>query len=127
MASFTEALDYQPETRMFWNELAKGRFLLRYCRACERPHWYPRGTCPHCASFDTEWREASGRGRIYSYSISRTVDPQYVVAYVTLAEGPTMMTNIVDSDFDRIAIGTEVQLTGGHMVEDTVLPVFRLA
>jgi uncharacterized OB-fold protein len=126
MASLTEALDHQPETRAFWTELAQGRFLLRHCRACGRAHWYPRAVCPHCTSADTEWREASGRGSIYSFSISRTVQPQYAIAYVTLAEGPTMMTNIVDSDFDRIAIGAAVELAPGHSVEGAVLPVFTL-
>lgn len=127
MTGFAEAVAHQPETREFWSELAKGRFLIRHCRACARAHWYPRAICPHCASPDTEWREASGRGRIYSYSISRTVEPQYAIAYVTLAEGPTMMTNVVDSDFNRLAIGAAVELAGGHQVEGFALPVFRLA
>lgn len=127
MASLTEALGHQPEMREFWSELANGRFLVRHCRVCNRAHWYPRAICPHCASAETEWREASGRGRIYSYSISRTVEPQYAIAYVTLAEGPTLMTNIVDADFDRIAIGIDVQLAGGHEVEGIALPVFRPA
>ena len=49
----------------------------------------------------------------------------YAIAYVTLDEGVTLMTNIVECDFDRIAIGQEVEVTfrtteGGH-----ALPVFR--
>lgn len=127
MASLTEALDHQPETRAFWDALAQGRFLLRHCRTCERAHWYPRAVCPHCAGTETEWREASGKGRIYSYSISRTVQPQYAIAYVTLAEGPTMMTNIVDGDLERIAIDAVVELAPGHSAEGTTLPVFRLS
>lgn len=127
MASLTEALDHQPETRPFWDALAQGHFLLRHCRTCERAHWYPRAICPHCAGTNTEWREASGKGRIYSYSISRTVQPQYAIAYVTLAEGPTMMTNIVDGDLERIAVDAAVELAPGHSVEGTTLPVFRLS
>ena len=34
----------------------------------------------------------------------------YAIAYVTLAEGPTMMTNIVDCDLDKIRIGQPVRL-----------------
>lgn len=127
MTRFAEALDHQPETREFWSELANGRFILKHCRACDRAHWYPRTICPHCASPDTEWRRASGRGRIYSWSVSRTVEPPYAIAYVTLAEGPTMMTNIVETGFERIAIGAAVELVGGHEVDGIALPVFRLA
>lgn len=128
MSVLREALDHQPETRAFWSELAEGRFTLRHCRACERAHWYPRAICPHCASLETEWRPASGQGTIYSYSIARTAAEPFAIAYVTLAEGPTMMTNIVGSDFAEIAIGKSVEIAFGHQVEDGItLPVFRLA
>ncbi|CAD5253617.1 conserved hypothetical protein [Bosea sp. 62] len=127
MSVLREALDHQPETRAFWSELAEGRFKLRHCRACERAHWYPRAICPYCASPETEWRAASGRGTIYSYSIARTAAEPFAIAYVTLAEGPTMMTNIVGSDFGEIAIGRPVEIAFGHEAEDGItLPVFRL-
>jgi uncharacterized OB-fold protein len=34
----------------------------------------------------------------------------YAIAYVTLAEGVTMMTNIVDCDLDGIRIGQAVKV-----------------
>jgi uncharacterized OB-fold protein len=34
----------------------------------------------------------------------------YAIAYVTLAEGPKMMTNIVDTDLDAIKVGQKVKL-----------------
>ena len=37
-------------------------------------------------------------------------DPPYCIAYVELAEGPRMMTNIVDCDFGSLKIGQEVKL-----------------
>lgn len=128
MSALREAIDHQPETKPFWSELAEGRFTLRHCRACERAHWYPRAICPHCASPETEWRPASGQGTIYSYSIARTAAQPFAIAYVALAEGPTMMTNIVGSDFAEVAIGKSVEIVFGHQAEDGVtLPVFRLA
>lgn len=126
MATLSEAIDHQPETRAFWAALAEGRFFLRWCRQCERAHWYPRAICPHCASTDTEWREGSGNGHIYSYSISRTASPPYAIAYVRLAEGPTMMTNIVDADFEEIAIGKPVSLVIRKGGEGIPLPLFKL-
>ena len=35
----------------------------------------------------------------------------YALAYVTLDEGPTMITNIVDCDLDTIQIGQKVKVT----------------
>jgi uncharacterized OB-fold protein len=54
--------------------------------------------------------QASGRGVVYSYSVMRRVPVPYALAYVTLDEGVTMMTNIVDCDLDAIRIGQRVRL-----------------
>jgi uncharacterized OB-fold protein len=48
----------------------------------------------------------------------------YAIAYVTLAEGPTMMTNIVDCDFDRLRVGQAVKLTFRDSEGGPPLPVF---
>ena len=55
-------------------------------------------------------QQASGNATIYTYSVMRRTPIPYAIAYVTLAEGPTMMTNIVDCDLDRIRIGQAVRL-----------------
>ena len=89
----------------FWDAAREGRFVVPVCSACGRAHWYPRAICPFCASDKIEWREASGRGTIYTFSVMRRVKEPYAIAHVTLAEGPTMLTNIVDCDFDGCASG----------------------
>ena len=98
-----------PESEPFFAAAAEGRFLLRRCTACARPHWYPRAVCPFCFGA-TAWEEASGRGTLYSFSVMRRVSPQYAIAYVTLAEGPAMMTNLVGCDFGALRIGQAVRL-----------------
>jgi hypothetical protein len=99
-----------PETRPFWDAAARGELLLKRCQACGDPHWYPRAICPFCGSDRTEWVPASGRGTIYSYSVFRRAPVPYAIAYVTLAEGVSMMTNIVDCDLDGIRIGQPVRV-----------------
>ena len=99
-----------PETAAFWQAAETGKLLLKRCRACGQPHWYPRARCPFCFSADTEWQEAQGTGTIYSYSIMRRAAVPYAIAYVTLAEGVTMLTNIVGCDFDRLHIGQKVRV-----------------
>jgi uncharacterized OB-fold protein len=99
-----------PETQRFWDAAAQGTLLVKRCTACSEAHHYPRALCPFCGSDRTEWTEASGRGTIYSYSVFRRAPIPYAIAYVTLAEGPTMMTNIVDCDLDAIRIGQAVRV-----------------
>ena len=47
---------------------------------------------------------------IYSFSVMRRTAPPYAIGYVTLDEGPTMMTNLVECDFDALRIGQLVRL-----------------
>jgi uncharacterized OB-fold protein len=98
------------ETQPFWDAAAQGKLLYKKCAACGEPHFYPRNHCPFCFSDRTEWQEASGRGTVYTYSVMRRASVPYCIAYVTLAEGPTMMTNIVDCDLDKVQIGQPVRL-----------------
>jgi len=114
-----------PETAAFWEAAAKGTFLLRWCNDCGRTHWYPRAVCPHCMSANTEWREASGRGTIYTYSVTRRADPPYAIAYVTLEEGPKMITNIVDCDLDALAVGQAVELVFKPSTGGQAVPMFK--
>ena len=113
-----------PETEAFWEATKEGRFLLRYCGDCGKTHWYPRAICPHCFSDNSEWREASGRGVIYTYSVTRRTDPQYVIAYVTLEEGPTMISNIVDSSYDDLSVGQAVKVTFKQSEGGFAVPMF---
>src|SRR6185503_5257015 len=98
------------ETKPFWDAAADGKLLVKRCEACGERHYYPRAICPFCGSDRTAWLEASGRGTIYSYSVFRRVPVPYAIAYVTLEEGPTVMTNIVDGDLDAIRIGQRVRV-----------------
>src|SRR5260221_10212645 len=99
-----------PDTQAFWDAAAAGKLLLKRCLVCGEPHHYPRALCPFCGSDRTEWRDASGRGTVYSYSVMRRVPAPYAIAYVTLEEGVTMMTNLVDCDLDAIHIGQPVRV-----------------
>ena len=96
------------ETEPFWEGAKAGRLMLKHCTACNQFHHYPRSICPFCGSDQTEWRQASGRGAIYSFSVMRRVPIPYAIAYVTLEEGVTMITNLVDCDFDALRIGQKV-------------------
>jgi uncharacterized OB-fold protein len=112
------------ETQAFWDAAKEGRFLLRRCKETGKSHWYPRTLCPFTGG-ETEWFEASGKGHVYSFSVMRKAVPVYVMAYVTLAEGPTMMTNIVDCDPDRLRIGDPVEVAFVATANGGALPMFR--
>lgn len=115
------------ETEPFWNAAREGRFVVPVCTSCGKAHWYPRALCPFCDTGKIEWRAASGRGSIYSFSVMRRVKEPYAIAYVTLAEGPTMLTNIVDCDFDTLAIEQPVSVVFKATENGPPVPMFKPA
>lgn len=102
-----------------------GGLQLGHCRSCDAVHYYPRRVCPFCFSLDVDRQASSGRGRIYSYSLTdRGPNGPYVLAYVTLDEGVSLLTNIIDADPADLAIGQSVEVAF-RTVDDVLAPFFR--
>ncbi len=117
-----------PETEPFWKAAESGKLLYGFCNACKEPHYFPRRLCPFCFSDKVDWKEASGRATVYTYSIMRrTPTGPFAIAYVTLEEGPSLLTNIVDSNLDAIRIGAPAKLVFKPSEGGAPVPFFALA
>ena len=117
-----------PDNAAFWDATGAGRLLVKHCVACGKPHWYPRPQCPLCLSDRTEWKESAGQGSIYAFSVCRRVGPvPYVIAYVRLDDGITLLTNIVDCDFESLRIGDRVRLVMQASESGVQVPMFTPA
>lgn len=123
-----------PTTARFWQAASEGRLELPRCLDCDRIHYYPRAICPHCGSEELEWTTLSGRGRIYSWTVSRRpAGPgfadlaPYAVALIDLEEGPRMLSNVRTDDLNDLAIDQPVMVDFEALADDIALPVFRLA
>ncbi|MFM1654140.1 Zn-ribbon domain-containing OB-fold protein [Brevibacillus sp. B_LB10_24] len=118
------------DSRPYWEGLKRGELLIQRCGDCNQSIFYPRALCPHCFSERVSWEKASGRGRIYSYTVvHRAFGPYetpYVVAIVELEEGVRMMTRIL-GDREKIAIDNRVEVTFEQVDDDLTLPYFQLA
>ena len=103
------------ETRAYWEGCGRHELVLQRCRQCQAVQHRPRAVCAGCLGNDIEHFVASGRGSVYTYTVTHQngVPPfrdalPYVLAYVDLEEGPRLMTNIVDCEPDQVAIGMPV-------------------
>jgi uncharacterized OB-fold protein len=122
-----------PETRAFWDATAAGRLVLARCDTCGTVIWYPKVFCPACGGLSVSWDEASGVGTIYSYSVVHRAPGlfgqavPFVVAYVELAEGPRVLTNIVGCEPERVHIGQSVRVVFDDTGEGCALYRFEPA
>lgn len=105
------------ETRAFWEGCGRHELVLQRCRACDTVQFRPRALCAKCLSGDIEHFVASGRGSVYTFTVThqnqhphfREACP-YVLAYVQLDEGPQLMTNVVGCDPEDVHVGMAVQV-----------------
>lgn len=125
------APDIAPETAAFWGATTRGVLLVQRCGDCGIHLWYPRYLCAACHSTNLVNVEATGRGTIYSFTLTTRgiVDyaacGPYVLALVELDEGPKMMTNIVEADPATLSIGQAVEVVFHDAGADAALPRFR--
>lgn len=105
------AADHVSQT--YWEAAARGELLFQECASCQHRQFYPRAMCTACGG-DTEWRPASGRGTVHTFTVVRQnlAVPfgewlPYVVAIVELEEGPRMMSNLTHCEPDDVHIGID--------------------
>lgn len=90
--------------------LREGKFMLARSRETGRAVFYPRVVEPATGCTQLEWVPASGQGVIYSFTTVRPRPPRqpYNVCLVDLAEGPRMMSRVVEVAGDDVRIGQAV-------------------
>lgn len=118
----------------FWAGTREGRLMIQKCGDCARPIFYPRAACPHCASDNVGWIEASGRGTVYSYTVVESnapsafqADMPYVVAVIVLEEGVRLLSNVVQCDPGQLRCDMPVQVVFERLDDQFVLPKFKPA
>lgn len=123
-----------PESRPFWEGCRQHRLLLQRCRACATFQHYPRGVCARCWAADLEWVESAGHGTVYTFTVTHRTQARgfrdevpYVLAWVELAEGVQVMTNIVGCTPDAVRIGLPVRVVFEDVTPEVSIPRFAPA
>ena len=117
-----------PETKPFWDAAAAGKLLAQALhRVRARPTTTRARSARSAPATGPSGRRPSGRGTVYSYSVFRRAPVPYAIAYVTLDEGVSMMTNIVDCDLDTIRVGQAVRVVYKATEDGPPVPMFTPA
>lgn len=118
-------------TRPFWDAAKQGKLVLQRCRRCGTWQYWPRPVCMRCISRDLEWKEAAGRGAVYSFTITRLpaegfegLEP-YVLASVDLPEGTRMMARLLNCPIEQVRIGLPVRVVWEKLTDEISLPQFE--
>ena len=113
----------------FREGLAAGEFRIQKCGDCNVHIFYPRAMCPKCGSMNVETLAASGSATVYSTSVVRVRPDRggdYNIAVIELAEGPRMLSRVVEIEPADVAIGMAVEAFIGE-IDETPVILFRPA
>jgi len=110
-----------PVSRPFWDALAEERVLIQYSPSLGEYVFYPRTLAPRTLADDLEWREISGRGSLYTFTVAdRPTAPPWadavpqLLAVVEWDEGPRVSTELVEVDPADIQVGMRVEPVFDH-------------
>jgi uncharacterized OB-fold protein len=120
-----------PVSAPFWEGLRERKVRIQYSPSSDRWVFYPRLLAPGTLADDLEWREVSGEGVLYTFTIARKpTAPQWkdaipqLLAIVELDEGPRLTTELVDVEPDSIHVGMRVRPVF-HDLPDSSITLLR--
>ena len=116
-------------SRPFWQGCQSGELRYQRCAACGLANFPPTENCRQCLSAELAWKQSSGRGEIYTWTVvhrpvTAEFEPPYAPAIVTLDEGYQMLTNVVGVPPDDLAIGMRVHVQFHAVGGEVTLPYF---
>ena len=103
--------DAKGPDQLFQRALAEGEILLPKCDDCGAYHFFPRVLCPHCHGAAISWKQATGKGRVYTTTVVRRSQNRggdYNVCMVELQEGVRMMSRVEGIAPGEVAIDMAV-------------------
>jgi len=117
------------ELYAFW---ARGELRLQRCAACGEWRHPPRFRCAACGSDAVTWDLASGKARVFSWTIThRSVDPAfespYAIVVAELEEGPRLVGNLAGIANDELRLDLRVVVALEPASDTVALVTFRPA
>lgn len=114
----------------FFEATKQNKLVVQYCASCGKRQFYPRVFCMNCFS-EVEWIEASGRGKVYSFTVvHKTFHKEmqdkvpYVLALIELEEQVRMMSHVVDVNPEDVRVGMDVSVVFRENIGEYQLPLF---
>lgn len=121
-----------PETAPFWAGCAEGELRLQHCADCQHVQFPPRRLCSGCFGQNVEWRTASGRGTVRSWSTVRMpgapgfeAEVPFLSVLVALEEGPTMLSVLRECAEEEVDFDLPVEVIFEQRSDTMFVPYFK--
>jgi uncharacterized OB-fold protein len=116
----------------FWDHCAHERLCFQRCSRCGAWRHLPRYLCSACGSPDWQWQRSTGRGRVFSWTVTHQPlvrdfpEPvPYAVVVVELEEGVRMVSGLRDLAPAALTLDLPVEVVFETVGRGMKLPFFR--
>ncbi len=119
-----------PETIGYWEGVKRRELMLKWCPRCAKAFHPKRIVCTDCGTTELTWKQASGRGKVYSFSEVHHAPSEafaksvpYAVGLVALEEGVHLFARLIPEG-GPVAIDAPVRVDFRVLELGHLLPVF---
>ena len=116
----------------FYRHCARGELRFQRCSECGTWRHLPRFMCAQCGSERWSWELSSGRGRVYSWTVTHqamhpafAAEVPYAVLVVELDEGVRMVGRLRDLLPADLELSLSVEIVFDPISDEVALPGFR--
>lgn len=120
-----------PTTQAFWDGAKKGKLMLQYDPVKRKYQFWPRANSVRTGRRNLQWRETSGKGELYSYTVTHVPTPgfedrvPYVIGLIELDEGVRIIANMLNVTPDDVEIGMRVKVAWEKLSDDITYFAFE--
>ncbi|OBJ89925.1 Zn-ribbon domain-containing OB-fold protein [Mycobacterium asiaticum] len=119
------------DSQAWWSAVQDRELMVNTCRSCGQASLYSRPFCPHCWSEEVNLAPASGRARLYTWSVvhqnAAPFDARtpYVLAMVDLEEGPRVMSVVENCRVEDLRADLPLAVAFRTGDDGFIVPVFH--
>lgn len=118
-------------TQPFWDAAKDRRLVIQYDPDSDTYQFYPRPASIRTGKRNLEWREVSGKGSVFSYTVTHVPalgfedKAPYIIACIDLDEGVRLLANLIHVDPEFVHIGMPVQVCWEALTDDITYFAFE--
>jgi hypothetical protein len=116
----------------YWEGSRQKKLMIQRCKTTGKYQHFPRPVSIFTGRRrDIEWKEVSGKGAVYSYTVTERGTPAfrgmepYAVVSVTLDVGVNFIANIVHCKAEDLKVGMKVKAYWHPLDDGTHLMMFQ--
>ena len=122
-----------PDSKIYWDAANDNKLMVQYSIETKEYFLYSKQLTNAADSKNIEWRQVSGKGKIYSFTIVYAPagpafkdDTPYIVASIELDEGARIISNLLTDDIEKVSIGDYVKVVFEKQTDGFIIPKFEL-